>query len=97
MAIVGKKPSPTTPLQKFRVLTEGLLMEVAQQAMLSQYPGTAHPPYPKQGLIYTLLRIFFLPGFKLTPWPLRHRMMRLFFVHSQQQDWPKHSWPRPKD
>jgi hypothetical protein len=97
MAIVGKKASPTTLLQKFRVLTEGLLMEVAQEAMLGQYPNTGRTPYPKQGLIYTLLRIFFLPGFKLTPWPLRHRMMQLFFVHQQQQNWPHHSWPRPKD
>lgn len=96
MAIIGKKSSPTTLLQKFRVLTEGLLMEVAQQAMLSQYPNTGQLPQPKQGLIYTLLRIFFLPGFKLTPWPLRHRMMRLFFVHQQQQNWPMHSWPKPK-
>jgi hypothetical protein len=97
MAIIGKKSGPTTLLQKFRVLTEGLLMEVAQNSMLSQYPHTGQPPYPKTGLIYTLLRIFFLPGFKLTPWPLRHRMMQLFFVHSQQQGWPKHSWPRSKD
>ncbi len=67
MAIVGKKSGPTTLLQKFRVLTEGLLMEVAQQAMLGQYPNTGRSPYPKQGLIYTLLRLFFLPGFKLTP------------------------------
>lgn len=96
MAIVGKKSGPTTLLQKFRVLTEGLLMEVAQQAMLGQYPNTGRAPYPKRGLIYTLLRLFFLPGFKLTPWPLRHRMMQLFFVHQQQQGWPKHSWPRPK-
>jgi hypothetical protein len=96
MAIVGKNSTPTTPLQNFRLLTEGLLMEVAQEAMLSQYPQTGRPPYSKKGPIYTLLRLFFLPGFKLTPWPLRHRIMQLFFVHHQQRDWPKHSWPQPK-
>jgi hypothetical protein len=96
MAIVGEKSTPMTLLQKFRVLTETLLMEVAQEAILNQYPNTGRSPYPNKGLIYTLLRLFFLPGFKLTPWPLRHRMMRLFFVHQQQQHWPKHSWPQPK-
>ncbi|MEW5961402.1 MAG: hypothetical protein AB1801_27095 [Chloroflexota bacterium] len=97
LAIVGKKSSSTTPLQKFRLLTEGLLMEVAQESMVGQYPNTGRRPYRKQGLLYTLLRLFFLPGFKLTPWPLRHRLMQLFFVHRQQQNWPKYSWPQPKD
>lgn len=87
MAIVGKKSTPTTSLQKFRLLTESLLMEVAQKDMLRQYPHTGASPYPKEGAIYTLLRLFFLPGFKLTPWPLRRRMMSLFFVQ-QPPPWP---------
>ena len=89
MPIVGKKSSPTL-LQKFRLLTEGLLMEVAQEAMLRQYPNTGVPPAPQTGLIYSLLRIFFLPGFRLTPWPLRRRLMSLFFVH-QPPPWPAQS------
>jgi len=90
MPIVSRKPAPPTPLQKFRLLTEGLLMEVAQKDMLRQYPNTGASPYPKEGAIYTLLRLFFLPGFKLTPWPLRRRMMSLFFVQ-QPPPWPAQS------
>ena len=96
MAIVGKKSTPTTPLQKFRLLTEGLLMEVAQKDMLRQYPNTGASPYPKEGAIYTLLRLFFLPGFKLTPWALRRRMMSLFFVR-QPPAWPVRSGVERKE
>ena len=95
MAIVGKKSSLTL-LQRFRLLTEGLLMEVAQEAMLRQYPNTGAPPPHKTGLIYTLLRIFFLPGFRLTPWPLRRRLMSLFFVH-QPPPWPAQSRPQGQE
>jgi hypothetical protein len=72
-------------------LTEGLLMEVAQEAILRDYPHTGRPPARKSGWIYTLLRLFFLPGFRLTPWPLRRKLMSLFFVHREQQ-WPSQPW-----
>lgn len=85
MPILRHQPPPPTPLQQFRVLTEELLMQVAQEEMLRQYPGTGRPPARKSGLIYSLLRLFFLPGFRLTPWPVRHRLMGLFFVHAPQQ------------
>ena len=96
MPIVSRKPTPPTLLQKFRLLTEGLLMEVAQEAMLRQYPNTGAPPARKTGLIYILLRIFFLPGFRLTPWPLRRRLMSLFFVH-QPPPWPAQSGPQGQE
>jgi hypothetical protein len=91
MPITTRKAAPPSPLQKFRSLTEGLLMEVAQEAMLQDYPGTGTRPARKSGLIYTLLRLFFLPGFKLTPWPIRRKMMSLFFVHHEQR-WPAQPW-----
>jgi hypothetical protein len=91
MPITTRKAAPPSGLQKFRVLTEGLLMEVAQEAMAQAYPGAGTRPARKSGLIYTLLRIFFLPGFKLTPWPIRRKMMSLFFVHKEQQ-WPAQPW-----
>lgn len=91
MPITTRKAAPPSPLQKFRALTEGLLMEVAQEAMLQNYPGAGTRPARKSGLIYTLLRLFFLPGFRLTPWPIRRKMMSLFFVHREQQ-WPAQPW-----
>jgi hypothetical protein len=91
MPITTRKVAPPSLLQKFRTLTEGLLMEVAQEAMLQAYPGIAARPTRKSGPIYTLLRIVFLPGFKLTPWPIRRKMMSLFFVHPEQR-WPAQPW-----
>lgn len=91
MPITTRKPVASSLMQRFRLLTEGLLMEVAQEAMLRDYPGLGTRPARKTGLIYTLLRIFFLPGFKLTPWPIRRKMMSLFFVHKEQQ-WPSQPW-----
>jgi hypothetical protein len=96
MPIVSRKPTQPTLLKKFRLLTEGLLMEVSQEAMLRQYPNTGVLPARKTGLIYILLRIFFLPGFRLTPWPLRRRLMSLFFVH-QPPPWPAQSRPQGQE
>lgn len=93
MPITTRKPDSSGLMQKFRVLTEAILMEVAQEAMLRDYPNTGTRPARKSGLIYTLLRIFFLPGFKLTPWPIRRKMMSLFFVHKEQQ-WPAQPWKK---
>ncbi len=84
MPISTRTPAPTGVMNKFRVLTEGFLMQVAQEAMLREYPNLGVKPVPKKGWIYPLMRWVFLPGFKLTPWPLRSRMMSLFFVHRQQ-------------
>jgi hypothetical protein len=91
MPITTRKATPPSPLQKFRTLTESLLMEVAQEAMLRAYPGIGSRPTRKSGLVYTLLRIVFLPGFRLTPWPIRRKMMSLFFVHPEQR-WPAQPW-----
>lgn len=91
MAIFTRKPAPPTWLQKFRTITEGYLTYVAQQEMLRNYPGIGAPPAPKEGLIYKLLPIIFLPGFRLTPWPIRKRLISLFFVHPAQR-WPQHPW-----
>ena len=49
MAIVAKTSRPTTLGQRFRLLTEALLMEAAQKAMLREYPNTGASPYPKTG------------------------------------------------
>lgn len=91
MPITTRKPAPTGLMQKFRALTEGLLLEVAQEAIRRDYPRAAARPARKSGFIYILMRIFFLPGYRLTPWPLRRKLMSLFFVHREQQ-WPTQPW-----
>jgi hypothetical protein len=91
MPITTHEPAPTTLLYKFRTLIEGFLMQVAQEEMLRQYPNLGVPPAPKSGWVYPLLRVLFLPGFRLTPWSLRRRLMGLFFIH-RQQHWPAKPW-----
>ena len=39
MPIPTRNPAPPTFMQKFRALTESLLMEVAQNAILREYSG----------------------------------------------------------
>jgi hypothetical protein len=89
MAIVAKRSTPSTLVQGFRSRTEILLMEAAQRDMLRLYPATGVPPFPRRGTLHALLRLLFLPAFKLTPWSLRRRMMSLLFVRK--------AWPTPGD
>ena len=93
MPITTRDPAPPTLLQKFRSVTEGYLLQVAQQETMRQQLGAQAAHAPKQGFIYKLLPIFFLPGFRLTPWPLRRRLLSLFFVHRPQQ-WPERPWEK---
>ncbi len=87
--VVLQTPPPHSLLQKFRTLTEGFLMMVAQEEMVRSYPNTGVQPYPKSGWIYPVLRLGFLPAYRLVPWPLRRRILRIFFVRGPQHwaDW----------
>ena len=88
MPITTKEPAPLTFLQKFRYITEGYLLQVAQKETMRQHLGAEAQHAQKHGFIYSLLPIFFLPGFRLTPWPIRRRLLSLFFVQKPQQ-WPE--------
>lgn len=91
MAITTREPTSPTILQKFRNITEGYLLQVAQGKMVRKYPNSGSKPAPKKGIIYKLLPVFFLPGFRLTPWFIKRRLLRFFFVHGEQQ-WPDKPW-----
>ncbi|MCH9649621.1 MAG: hypothetical protein K0U98_15385 [Deltaproteobacteria bacterium] len=93
MPITTKDPAPPSAMQRFRSTTEGYLMQVAQREMVRLYPSAGHPPAPKSGFIYRLLPILFLPGFRLTPWFIKRRLLPLFFVHREQQ-WPDKPWKK---
>jgi hypothetical protein len=93
MPITTRDPAPPTLLQKFRAITEGYLLQVAQQETMRAALGGEAAHAPKPGLVYKLLPIVFLPGFRLTPWPIKQRLLRLFFVHSTQR-WPERPWER---
>ena len=91
MPITTRKPAHPTILQKFRAIIEGYLLQVAQSEMVRKYPNTGSRPASKKGFIYKLLPILFLPVFRLTPWFIKHKLLRFFFVHREQQ-WPKKPW-----
>ena len=95
MPIATKEPVPPTFLQKFRYITESYLLQVAQKETMRQHLSTEAQHAPKHGFIYALLPIFFLPGFRLTPWPIRRRLLSLFFVQKPQQ-WPERPWEQKK-
>ena len=91
MPITTRKPAHPTLLQMFRSITEAYLLQVAQSEMVRKYPNTGSSPASKKGFIYKLLPILFLPGFRLTPWFIKNKLLRFFFVHPEQQ-WPKQPW-----
>jgi hypothetical protein len=93
MPITTRDPAAPTLLQKFRAITESYLLQVAQRETMRAALGSEAAHAPKQGLVYKLLPIVFLPGFRLTPWPIKQRLLRLFFVHSAQR-WPERPWER---
>ena len=98
MPITTRDPARPTRLQKFRAITEGYLLQVAQQETMRASLGADALHAPKKGLIYKLLPIVFLPGFRLTPWPLRRWLLTKLFVHRAQQ-WPERPWEQelPRD
>lgn len=93
MPIATRKAAPATRLQTFRAITEGYLLQVAQREMVEMY-GIGVPPVPKHGWIYRVLLWAFLPGFRLTPWPIRRWLLTRFFVHAPQR-WPQPPWEQP--
>ena len=92
MPITTRKPAPPTGLQKFRTVTEGYLMREAQKEMLRKYAPDGAAPAAKKGLVYRLLPVFFKPGFRMTPWSVKRRLLSKFFVHTPQQEWPDKPW-----
>lgn len=88
MSVMLKSPPPHTPLQKFRALTEGFLMMVAQEEMLRKYPDMGQSPYAPTGQLDTFLRRVFLPVYSMVPGWLRQWTLRLFFVRGPQH-WTK--------
>lgn len=94
MAMTTKTPAPPTVLERFRRLTEGYLLSVAQRSSIARHPSLGTPPAVKRGLIHRLLPWLFLPGFRLTPWPIKRRLLRVFFLRKRQQ-WPERPWEKP--
>ena len=96
MSITTREPATPSALQRFRLITEGYLVQVAQREMLRSYPRDGVAPVPQRGLIYRVLPLIFLPGFRLTPWPIRRRLLTMFFV-SRVQHWPEPCWGQADD
>ncbi len=96
MPITTREPASPTLLQKFRTITEGYLLQVAQKETMRTQLDVEALHAPKKGFIYKLLPIFFLPGYRLTPWPIRRRILRLFFVRPAQH-WPERPWEKTQN
>ncbi|GIS71020.1 MAG: hypothetical protein CM1200mP10_05970 [Candidatus Neomarinimicrobiota bacterium] len=91
MPITTRKPAHPTLLQKFRSITEGYLLQVAQSEMVENIQIQDQVQHRRKVFFYKLLPILFLPGFRLTPWFIKNKLLRFFFVHPEQQ-WPKQPW-----
>ena len=63
MPITTRKPAPATILQKFRAITEGYLLQVAQGEMVRKYPNTGTKPASKEGFIYNYYQFYYYRDF----------------------------------
>lgn len=71
-------PPPKFPLRaRLRFDFERALLEAAQDRALKGGAEGAVAPWRRRGLKRWFLRHVAIPGFRILPWGLRNRMMRL--------------------
>lgn len=85
MPAVIRKQTRYSPLQAFRVWSERILIEAAQDELQRKYPTTAPRPL-RRGRLRSVLRVGFRTAFRLVPKPLRNRIMRTMLIR-KGQDW----------
>ncbi len=85
MPAVIKRETKYSPIQAFRRWSERTLIDAAQEDLYRKYPGTAVRPR-RRGPASRAVRIVFTTGFRLTPAPIRRRIMKTMLVRPGQ-DW----------
>ena len=85
MPAVIRKETKYSLVQSFRAWSERILIEAAQEDLHRKYPGTSVRPL-RPGARRTAMRVLFKTGFRLTPQPIRRRVMRRLLVR-KGQDW----------
>lgn len=85
MPAVIRSQTRYSVIQSFRAWSERILIEAAQEELYRKYPGTAVRPV-RRSTLRRAIRIFFKTGFRLTPLPVRRRLMHRILVR-KGQDW----------
>ncbi|MDO8483777.1 MAG: hypothetical protein Q7S35_02390 [Candidatus Limnocylindrales bacterium] len=85
MPAVIKHETKYSPIQAFRRWSERILIDAAQEDLYRKYPGAAVHPR-RRGRVRVAARLVFTTGFRLTPAPIRRRLMRAMLVR-RGQDW----------
>lgn len=85
MPAVIRKQTKYSAIQSFRAWSERILIDAAQEELHRMYPGTSVGPR-RAGPVRSLLRSLFKTGFRITPLPVRRRVMSAMLVR-KGQDW----------
>ncbi len=85
MPAVIRKQTRFSLLQTFRVWSERILIEAAQDELHAKYPKHAARPL-RRGRLRSVLRVGFKVAFRLVPTPIRNRIMRWMLIR-KGQDW----------
>jgi hypothetical protein len=85
MPAVIRSQTKFSIIQRFRVWSEKILTEAAQEDLYRAYPGTGVKPR-HGGKVRGVVRFVFKTGFRVTPRPIRQRLMSWMLVR-KGQDW----------
>ena len=85
MPAVIRNQTRYSPVQRFRAWSERILIDAAQEDLHRAYPGISVRPR-HGGAGRKVVRTVFKTGFRLTPRPIRSRLMA-FLLIGKGQDW----------
>jgi hypothetical protein len=85
MPAVIRRQTRYSLLQRFRVWSERILIEAAQDEVQRKYPQAGARPL-RRGRLRSILRTGFKVSFRLVPAAIRNRLMRAMLVR-KGQDW----------
>lgn len=84
MPAVIRSQTKFSLVQKFRVWSEKILTEAAQEDLFRAYPGTGTRPRAGSPA-RRIVRFVFTRGFRVTPRPIRQRLMAWMLIRKGQR------------
>jgi hypothetical protein len=85
MPAVIRSQTRYSPVQRFRAWSERTLIDAAQEDLHRAYPGVSIRPR-HGGVVRRVVRVGFRTGFRVTPRPIRTRVMAVLLI-GKGQDW----------
>jgi hypothetical protein len=85
MAVASKTTGPVSLMQRFRALTERVLLEAAQDEMRRTYAEFCAEPARDGGILKIVLKGVFVPVYRWVPWRIRQVFMQRLLMKPVQR------------